>query len=44
METSEAQQPAALRALAAVGLRATGARWPELDATVVIGHHTGQRA
>jgi release factor glutamine methyltransferase len=41
METSEAQRPAALRALAAVGLRATGARWPELDATVVIGHRGG---
>jgi len=38
METSEAQRPAALRALAASGLRATAARWAKLDATVVVGH------
>jgi release factor glutamine methyltransferase len=38
METSQAQRPAALRALAGHGLRASAARWPELDATVVIGH------
>jgi release factor glutamine methyltransferase len=40
METSEAQRPAALRALAAAGLRATAARWAELEATVVIGRRT----
>jgi release factor glutamine methyltransferase len=37
METSRAQRPVALRELAGQGLRATSARWRELEATVVIG-------